>query len=116
MQVSQLVSEGAVAAEKEVNVLTELLMDQLLRLDAIIAEGELKVQKRKQITRIQKLIESLDELKLKKSMPTVLSQKSTPSVAVQKSAPPPKEVDWGSVDLLSGPPMVAAVKLEWELF
>lgn len=47
--------------------LIELLMTQLIKLDGISAEGDMKVQRRMQVKRVQKYIETLDILKIRNS-------------------------------------------------
>ncbi|MCD7465135.1 hypothetical protein HAX54_000677 [Datura stramonium] len=72
-QVSALesvISKGGKVVEKDVINLTELLMNQLLQLDGIIAEGDMKVQRKNQERKVQKCVETLDVLKIKNSMPT----------------------------------------------
>ncbi|KAJ3669029.1 hypothetical protein LUZ60_010979 [Juncus effusus] len=50
-------------SEKEITILTELLMVQLLKLDSIEADGEAKSQRRIEVRRIQSNVEILDMLK-----------------------------------------------------
>lgn len=72
-QVSALesvVSKGGKVVEKDVINLTELLMNQLLQLDGIVAEGDIKLQRKNQVRKVQKCVETLDVLKIKNSMPT----------------------------------------------
>nr|CAJ38401.1 BAG-domain protein 1 / regulator of cell death [Plantago major] len=45
-------------------------MNQLLRLDGIDADGDVKLQRKLQVTRVQKYVETLDVLKVKNSAPT----------------------------------------------
>ncbi|XP_022881256.1 BAG family molecular chaperone regulator 1-like [Olea europaea var. sylvestris] len=47
--------------------LIELLMTQLIKLDGISAEGDMKIQRRMQVKRVQKYIETLDILKIRNS-------------------------------------------------
>lgn len=47
--------------------LIELLMTQLIKLDGIAADGDVKMQRRVQVKRVQKYIESLDLLKIRNS-------------------------------------------------
>ncbi|XP_060207149.1 BAG family molecular chaperone regulator 3-like [Lycium barbarum] len=47
--------------------LIELLMTQLIKLDGITADGDLKSQRRMQVKRVQKYIETLDMLKIRNS-------------------------------------------------
>ncbi|KAF7828316.1 BAG family molecular chaperone regulator 1-like isoform X1 [Senna tora] len=56
--------KGGIIAEMEVDELTENLMGILIKLDGIVAEGDLKLQRREQVKRVQKHIETLDKLKL----------------------------------------------------
>ncbi|KAL2556023.1 BAG family molecular chaperone regulator 3 [Forsythia ovata] len=72
-QVSELesiISKGGKVAEKDVPSLIELLMNQLLKLDGIIADGDVKLQRKMQVKRVQKYVETLDMLKIKNSTPT----------------------------------------------
>ncbi|XP_012852229.1 PREDICTED: BAG family molecular chaperone regulator 1-like isoform X2 [Erythranthe guttata] len=72
-QVSALESitcNGGKVAEKDVVTLIELLMSQLLKLDAIIADGDVKLQRKMQVRRVQKCVETLDVMKVKNSNPT----------------------------------------------
>ncbi|KAL0331318.1 UNVERIFIED_CONTAM: BAG family molecular chaperone regulator 1 [Sesamum angustifolium] len=47
--------------------LIELLMTQLIKLDGISADGDVKLQRRMQVKRVQKYIETLDVLKMRNS-------------------------------------------------
>ncbi|KAK1421419.1 hypothetical protein QVD17_23735 [Tagetes erecta] len=70
-QVSALesvISKGGKVAEKTLSVLIELLMNQLLKLDEIVAEGDVKLQRKMQVKRVQKYVETLDVLKIKNSV------------------------------------------------
>ncbi|GAB2265255.1 hypothetical protein Dimus_000324 [Dionaea muscipula] len=71
-QVSALeavISKGGKVAEKEVLNLTELLMNELIKLDAIVvSDGEVKLRRKIQVRRVQKYVETLDMLKVKNSM------------------------------------------------
>ncbi|KAH6756784.1 hypothetical protein C2S51_038890 [Perilla frutescens var. frutescens] len=67
-QVSALqsvVSRGGKLGEKDLVNLIELLMNQLLKLDAITADGDVKLQRKMQVRRVQKYVETLDMLKIK---------------------------------------------------
>ncbi|XP_078441892.1 BAG family molecular chaperone regulator 3-like [Wolffia australiana] len=105
-QLTAIVAKGKKAADADVTGLIEQLMDQLLKLDAVVADGDVRRRRREQVTRVQKLVESLDELKIKNAAP-------------KAALPPPRpEVNGPAFDLLSDPPppAAAAVKLKWELF
>ncbi|KAJ6374820.1 hypothetical protein OIU78_030328 [Salix suchowensis] len=70
-QVSALesvITKGGKVAEKTVLNLIESLMNQLLRLDGIMADGNVKLQRKMQVKRVQKYVETLDMLKIKNSM------------------------------------------------
>ncbi|KAJ4956202.1 hypothetical protein NE237_012985 [Protea cynaroides] len=67
-QVSALesvISKGRKVAETDVLNLIELLMNQLIKLDGIIADGDVKMQRRMQVKRVQKYVETLDLLKIR---------------------------------------------------
>ncbi|KAK1321895.1 BAG family molecular chaperone regulator 1 [Acorus calamus] len=65
-----LILKGTKVAEKEVLNLIELLMTQLIKLDGIIADGDAKQQRRLQVKRVQKYVETLDVLKIRNAMPS----------------------------------------------
>ncbi|XP_056160217.1 BAG family molecular chaperone regulator 1 [Syzygium oleosum] len=65
-----VISRGGKIPETEVLTLIELLMNQLLKLDSIIADGDVKLQRKMQVRRVQKYVETLDLLKIKNSMQT----------------------------------------------
>lgn len=72
-QVSALesvISKGGRVAEKEVVNLIEQLMNELIKLDGIVADGDVKLQRKMQVKRVQKYVETLDMLKVKNSTPT----------------------------------------------
>ncbi|XVE64165.1 hypothetical protein DITRI_Ditri07aG0080100 [Diplodiscus trichospermus] len=64
-----IISKGGKVAEKDVLKLIELLMNQLLKLDGIIADGDVKLQRKMQVRRVQQYVETLDMLKIKNAMP-----------------------------------------------
>lgn len=68
--IETVISKGGKVAEKDVVNLIELLMNQLLKLDGITADGDVKLQRKMQVRRVQKYVEALDMLKVKNSMPT----------------------------------------------
>ncbi|KAK9143523.1 hypothetical protein Syun_012923 [Stephania yunnanensis] len=63
-----VISRGGKVAETQVLNLIELLMNQLIKLDGIIADGDVKLQRRMQVKRVQKYVETLDLLKIKNAM------------------------------------------------
>ncbi|KAI8540339.1 hypothetical protein RHMOL_Rhmol09G0255400 [Rhododendron molle] len=65
-----VISKGGKVAEKDVLNLIELLMNELLKLDAIITtDGDVKLQRKMQVRRVQKYVETLDVMKIKSSIP-----------------------------------------------
>ncbi|KAJ4786823.1 BAG family molecular chaperone regulator 2 [Rhynchospora pubera] len=98
--------------EKEFTVLTELLMIQLLKLDGIEAEGEARVQRKKEVKRIQNMVEAMDALKARYNNP-FLDQSRSVEVATQ----------WATFDSGSGqapqthaPQSFTQVTENWERF
>lgn len=72
-QVSALesvISKGGKVAETSVLNVIELLMNQLIKLDGIFVDGDVKLQRKMQVIRVQKYVETLDVLKIKNSMPS----------------------------------------------
>ncbi|KAJ1692719.1 hypothetical protein LUZ63_009417 [Rhynchospora breviuscula] len=69
-----IVNKGQKVVESDVIRLTELLMNELLKLDAIVAEGDIKEKRKFQVKRVQKFVELLDAIKAKNSRPTSNSQ------------------------------------------
>lgn len=63
-----VICKGGRVAEKELLTLTELLMSQLIKLDGIVADGDVKLKRKTQVIRIQKYLENLDRLKAQNAM------------------------------------------------
>ncbi|KAK7270515.1 hypothetical protein RIF29_23721 [Crotalaria pallida] len=63
-----IISKGGKVAETDVLGLIELLMNQLLKLDGIMVDGDVKLQRKMQVKRVQKYVETLDMLKIKNSV------------------------------------------------
>ncbi|VFQ80589.1 unnamed protein product [Cuscuta campestris] len=74
-----VISRGGRVEEKTIITLIELLMNQLLKLDGILAEGDVKLQRKMQVRRVQKYVETLDKLKIKNSMRASSSGSSSSS-------------------------------------
>lgn len=68
-ELEAVMRNGTKVDEKEFVVLTELLMVQLLKLDSIEAEGEVKAQRRIEVRRVQNLVETLDNMKARNANP-----------------------------------------------
>ncbi|KAB2069662.1 hypothetical protein ES319_A08G108300v1 [Gossypium barbadense] len=65
-----IITKGGKVAEKDLINSIELLMNQLLKLDGITADGDIKLQRKMQVRRVQKYVETLDMLKIKNAMPS----------------------------------------------
>lgn len=63
-----VISKGGRVAEKQLVDVIEHLMNQLIKLDGILADGDVKLQRKMQVRRVQKYVETLDVLKIKNSM------------------------------------------------
>ncbi|KAH6759620.1 hypothetical protein C2S52_022878 [Perilla frutescens var. hirtella] len=61
------INGGKKVVETVLLSLIELLMTQLIKLDGIAADGDVKLQRRMQVKRVQKYIENLDVLKIRNS-------------------------------------------------
>ncbi|KAK8957917.1 BAG family molecular chaperone regulator 1 [Platanthera zijinensis] len=88
-QVSALegvISKGGKVADTEVLRLTELLMNELIKLDGVTADGDVKLQRRMQVKRVQKYVETLDVIKLKNANPNAVEPAQQQK---QKKPPPP---------------------------
>lgn len=64
-----VILKGGRVAEKELVNVIELLMNELIKLDGITADGDVKLQRKMQVRRVQKYVETLDMLKVKNSTP-----------------------------------------------
>jgi len=60
-----IVNKGGKVVQSDVISLTESLMNELIKLDAITADGDVKTQRRMQEKRVQKYVEKLDAIRLK---------------------------------------------------
>ncbi|KAM0871340.1 hypothetical protein ACQ4PT_039464 [Festuca glaucescens] len=60
-----IVNKGGRVVEADVVALTEALMNELVKLDAVAAEGDVKAQRRIQEKRVQKYVEALDAIRAK---------------------------------------------------
>ncbi|KAF0924324.1 hypothetical protein E2562_010019 [Oryza meyeriana var. granulata] len=131
-----IVAKGGKVVDADVVTLTEALMNELVKLDAIAAEGEVKVQRRMQEKRMQKYVESLDAIRAKNAAahkangnghhakaraphlpprPPPVSQRrqfqAPPPAAPTKTAvpaPAPPTASWESFDLLSSMPSTSS--------
>ncbi|XP_043714559.1 BAG family molecular chaperone regulator 3-like isoform X1 [Telopea speciosissima] len=86
-QVSALesvISKGDKVAETDVLNLIELLMNQLIKLDGIIADGDVKMQRKTLVRRVQKYVETLDLLKIRNAMPSSFSNGNGGQIRMQQ--------------------------------
>ncbi|KAI3508256.1 hypothetical protein L1887_23262 [Cichorium endivia] len=125
--IESVISKGGKVAEKTLLNVIELLMNQLLKLDGITVDGDVKLQRKLQVKRVQDYVETLDALKLKNS--TQSSNGSHNHVQEQRvsdgngGAPPQSRRTIGKSSI---PPAVekhqppsseaATVTTEWEIF
>lgn len=111
-----IVSRGGKVVESDVLNLIELLMTQLIKLDAVAvaaADGDAKLQRGMQVKRVQKYVETLDVIKFKNAMPGSNGQphysRQQPADVIKfKSAMP------GSNGQIQPPSVVVTTK--WETF
>ena len=53
-----VINKGGKVAEKDLVTVIELLMNELVKLDGIVAEGDVKLQRKMQVCKINKIIEA----------------------------------------------------------
>ncbi|XP_020537492.1 BAG family molecular chaperone regulator 4 isoform X2 [Jatropha curcas] len=112
LTLEKIIHNGSQVADKEFVVLTELLMVELLKLDAIQADGEAKKQRRIEVHRVQSFVDTLDNLKVRNSIP-LTSCSNAVSVTTRW------ETFESGVGSLNAPvPIQSATKItqDWELF
>ncbi|CAH8382836.1 unnamed protein product [Eruca vesicaria subsp. sativa] len=63
-----VIGKGVKVEEESLENLLEMLMNQLVKLDAILGDGDIKLKKNMQEERLQKYVEALDVLKVKNSL------------------------------------------------
>lgn len=130
-----IVGKGGKVVEADVVTLTEALMNELVKLDAIAAEGEVKVQRRMQEKRVQKYVETLDAIRAKNAAAAAPKANGIgngqakagraphlpprpPPVSQRRQFPPPAPAtataaaaptaNWESFDLLSSMPSTSS--------
>ncbi|RLN12236.1 BAG family molecular chaperone regulator 3-like [Panicum miliaceum] len=80
------VRKGEKVAENDVVQVTELLMNELLKLDAVVADGDVKAQRRMQVKRVQKYVETLDAVAAKNA--AIIRKSSEKAAAKQQQQLP----------------------------
>ncbi|XP_037459679.1 BAG family molecular chaperone regulator 3-like [Triticum dicoccoides] len=115
------VRKGEKVAEKDVATVTELLMNELLKLDAVVAGGDVKAQRRVQVKRVQKYVETLDAVMAKNA--TIESKPANakkPQQAPQPPAPARQPQPQSQRQRQQQPPQQqqqpAAQTTRWEMF
>uniref|UniRef100_M4EKH1 Ubiquitin-like domain-containing protein n=2 Tax=Brassica campestris TaxID=3711 RepID=M4EKH1_BRACM len=119
-----VIGKGVKVEEKNLENLLEMLMNQLVKLDAILVDGDIKLKKKMQEERLQKYVEALDALKIKNSMQpqTQLKPQTQPQLKPHIQ-PQHKERDVVTVEeetsrkctaLSPGPPVIITTR--WETF
>ncbi|KAG8087754.1 hypothetical protein GUJ93_ZPchr0010g10850 [Zizania palustris] len=131
-----IVSKGGKVVEADVVALTEALMNGLVKLDSIAADGEIMAQRRIQEKRVQKYVEALDAIRAKtktaaaapkdkghaKARPPHLPPRPPPAQQQQQrrqfqppapataTAPAPQTAtaSWETFDLLSSTPSTSS--------
>ncbi|XP_074579770.1 BAG family molecular chaperone regulator 1-like [Curcuma longa] len=124
-----IAKNGGRVVDDDVNSLTESLMNELVKLDAIAGDGDSKSDRRLLIKRVQKFVETLDSIKLKNknysTMPITIEQlhkqehqnerssqhpmlpktdlQQSPSPFQKPQAPVVMTMDWEKFDSLSTP-------------
>ncbi|CAN6208933.1 unnamed protein product [Urochloa humidicola] len=83
------VRKGEKVADNDVVQVTELLMNELLKLDAVVADGDVKAQRRMQVKRVQKYVETLDAVAAKNA--AIVRKSGEKAAAKQPAAPPPQQ-------------------------
>lgn len=81
-----IVNKGGRVVEADVVTLTEALMNELVRLDAVAAEGDVRAQRRIQEKRVQKHVEALDAIRAKNGAASA----PAPSKAARPNHLPPR--------------------------
>ncbi|KAL8233770.1 hypothetical protein R6Q59_019870 [Mikania micrantha] len=100
--IESVISKGGKVAEKTLLNVIELLMNQLLKLDGITVDGDVKLQRKMQVKRVQEYVETLDALKLKNS-----------ATSINRGMPPQSR---RTVVADRHRPELARETTEWEIF
>ncbi|XP_062192844.1 BAG family molecular chaperone regulator 1-like [Phragmites australis] len=85
-----IVSKGGKVVEADVVTLTEALMNELVKLDSIAAEGEVKAQRRVQEKRVQKYVETLDAIRAKNKTAAAAAPKANGHAKARPPHLPPR--------------------------
>jgi hypothetical protein len=84
-----IVSKGGKVVDADVVTLTEALMNELVKLDSVAAEGEVKAARRAQEKRVQKYVETLDAIRAKNKAAAAPAKARSSSNKARPPRPPP---------------------------
>ncbi|KAL6606547.1 hypothetical protein ACP70R_042200 [Stipagrostis hirtigluma subsp. patula] len=109
------VRKGEKVAENDVVQVTELLMNELLKLDAVVADGDVKAQRRMQVKRVQKYVETLDAVMAKNA---AIVRKSGEKAAKPEQPLPPRQHQYQQQQPRQHQyqQQPAAAQTRWEMF
>ncbi|CAL5036421.1 unnamed protein product [Urochloa decumbens] len=107
------VRKGEKVAENDVVQVTELLMNELLKLDAVAADGDVKAQRRMQVKRVQKYVEALDAVAAKNA---AITRKSGEKAAAKQPAAAPQQYQQPRQQQPRQQQQPAAGQTRWEMF
>ncbi|XP_076945997.1 BAG family molecular chaperone regulator 1-like [Bidens hawaiensis] len=114
--IESVISKGGKVAEKTLLNVIELLMNQLLKLDGITVDGDVKLQRKMQVKRVQGYVETLDTLKVKNSSTSrrngvVPPQSRRMAVADRHQPEATRETtEWEIFDSLAAPTSASTTK------
>ncbi|KAJ6837950.1 protein binding protein [Iris pallida] len=123
--IEAIVSKGKKVTESDVLNLIEMLMNELIKLDGIAAEGDAKTMRRAQVKRVQKYVETLDMIKIKNESPPPPPRQNPKN---NQNVPPlpaaAATTKWDMFDSILDPPTTSAAgadtkpapRFDWELF
>nr|CAD1821512.1 unnamed protein product [Ananas comosus var. bracteatus] len=111
-----IVNKGGKVVEEDVSNLTELLMNELVKLDAITAEGDVKSQRRIQVKRVQRYVEALDAIKVKNAPPRPNGHINKQAVAAPPQPPQPQPQQQSREFQAPAPLPPVVVTTRWETF
>uniref|UniRef100_A0A1J3EVI4 BAG family molecular chaperone regulator 2 n=1 Tax=Noccaea caerulescens TaxID=107243 RepID=A0A1J3EVI4_NOCCA len=109
-----VIGKGGKVEAKNVENLMEMLMNQLVKLDAISGDGSIRLKKTMQEERLREYVEALDVLKIKNSMQPQPKQQAQPQYKEQDLVTFEEEASRKRTASLSGLPVI--ITTTWETF
>ncbi|KAL6661927.1 hypothetical protein ACP70R_001311 [Stipagrostis hirtigluma subsp. patula] len=88
--IEAIVGKGGKVVDGDVVALTEALMNELVKLDAIAADGDVKAQRRMQEKRVQKYVETLDAIRAKNKTTAAAAPKASSNTKARPPHLPPR--------------------------